>query len=57
MLFTKFRDPPYPPPDPNSLALVKSKIPEHFIPFGTGRRICPGASLAKIELFMFFAGT
>ena len=34
----------------------KVKNPEYFVPFGIGKRKCPGASLARIELFMFIAG-
>ncbi|KAK3739740.1 hypothetical protein RRG08_020170 [Elysia crispata] len=31
------------------------KQPEQFIPFGIGRRACPGESLAKMELFLFLS--
>lgn len=29
--------------------------PEFFIPFGVGRRMCLGSSLARIEVFLFFS--
>ena len=32
------------------------KKSEAFIPFGAGKRRCPGESLARAELFLFFVG-
>lgn len=34
----------------------KIRRPEFFMPFGVGRRMCLGDVLARMEMFMFFAG-
>ncbi|XP_063360044.1 cytochrome P450 18a1-like [Cydia amplana] len=33
----------------------KVELPDTFIPFGVGRRLCLGEQVAKTELFLFFA--
>ncbi|KAK6169289.1 hypothetical protein SNE40_020369 [Patella caerulea] len=40
---------------PNRFLDSSGKVtkPEEFIPFSTGRRVCLGESLAKMELFLF----
>ena len=34
----------------------KVVVDEVFIPYGVGKRRCPGESLARIELFQIFTG-
>uniref|UniRef100_A0A9J7XJX4 Uncharacterized protein n=1 Tax=Cyprinus carpio carpio TaxID=630221 RepID=A0A9J7XJX4_CYPCA len=42
--------------DPQNFLNDQSKFekPEAFIPFSAGKRSCPGESLARMELFLFF---
>jgi 26-hydroxylase len=42
---------------PSRFITAENKIhkPEYFMPFGSGRRICLGDVLARMELFIFFA--
>uniref|UniRef100_A0A8C2K1U4 Cytochrome P450, family 2, subfamily V, polypeptide 1 n=1 Tax=Cyprinus carpio TaxID=7962 RepID=A0A8C2K1U4_CYPCA len=42
--------------DPQNFLNAQSKFekPEAFIPFSAGKRSCPGESLARMELFLFF---
>ena len=35
--------------------VIDKSVVENFLPFGAGRRRCPGEILAKSELFLFFA--
>ncbi|XP_063377962.1 cytochrome P450 18a1-like [Cydia fagiglandana] len=48
-------------PDPNNFTPErfikdgKVELPDTFIPFGVGRRVCLGEQVAKTELFLFFA--
>ncbi|XP_047988555.1 cytochrome P450 18a1-like [Leguminivora glycinivorella] len=48
-------------PNPNNFAPErfisggKVELPDAFIPFGVGRRVCLGEQVAKTELFLFFA--
>ncbi len=44
--------------DPTRFLDAKGKAfkDEKLIPFSTGKRQCPGESLAKAELFLFFVG-
>uniref|UniRef100_A0A3Q1FYC2 Cytochrome P450 2J6-like n=1 Tax=Acanthochromis polyacanthus TaxID=80966 RepID=A0A3Q1FYC2_9TELE len=39
---------------PNLTSEGKFVKPAAFIPFSAGKRLCPGESLAKMELFLFF---
>ncbi|KAJ8020812.1 Cytochrome P450 2U1 [Holothuria leucospilota] len=50
----------YPDPekfDPNRFLTEDGQVKkqESFMPFGAGRRVCMGESLAKLELFLFFS--
>ncbi|XP_063531190.1 cytochrome P450 18a1-like [Cydia strobilella] len=48
-------------PDPNNFTPErfikdgKVELPDTFIPFGVGRRLCLGEQMAKTEIFLFFA--
>lgn len=38
----------------NDQGLISRVKAEHFLPYGAGRRKCPGEQLARMEIFMFF---
>ena len=50
-------DPTHFNPDANfPLDGSKRNAVEHFLPFGIGKRVCLGETLARQELFLFFVG-
>ncbi|KAI8495169.1 cytochrome P450 2 sub U member 1 [Branchiostoma belcheri] len=61
-LYSLHMDPAYwPDPDrfnPGRFLDAEGNVinkPESYMPFGGGRRVCPGEQLARMELFLFFS--
>ncbi|KAG0699337.1 Solute carrier family 22 member 13 [Chionoecetes opilio] len=49
------RSPPVFPPERFLTEEGKVFKPDHFMPFGSGKRVCLGESLARLEVFVFLA--